>query len=110
FGAHGGALAARSIVAQHPPRPLRTPIEESAMLGKLRISRPFLMMAIASIACSGAISPAPGGAVTMTSAPTTTAPTPTLDGPVIGASATASAPDASIRPYQVHIPQTAIVD
>src|SRR4029078_3555901 len=48
--------------------------------------------------------------VTMTSAPTTTAPTPTLDGPVIGASATASAPDASIRPYRVHIPQTAIDD
>jgi len=81
------------------------------MLGKLRISHPFLMMAIVSIACSGAISPAPGGAVTMTSAPTATAPTPTLDGPVIGASATASqAPDASIRPYQVHIPQAAIDD
>ena len=81
------------------------------MLGKLRISHPFLMMAIASTACSGAIPHVPGGAATMTSAPTTTAPTPTLDGPVIGASATASqAADASIRPYQVHIPQTAIVD
>jgi len=81
------------------------------MLGKLRISHPFLMMAIASTACSGAIPHVPGGAATMTSAPTTTAPTPTLDGPVIGASATASqAADASIRPYQVHIPQAAIDD
>jgi len=64
------------------------------------------MLALASFSNASALSPASGGAATMTSATTTTtqpAPTPTLDTPIVGTAATATpAVDVSIRPFQFH--------
>jgi pimeloyl-ACP methyl ester carboxylesterase len=84
------------------------------MLGKLCIPLSFSMLAIASVACAGASTPAPEGAATMATASTTTTPTapaPTLDSPIIGAAATAAqAPDASIRPFQFHATDAQLSD
>ena len=84
------------------------------MLGKLRSPLSFSMLAIVSIACAGEIAPAKGGAVTMTTASTTstsTAPSTTLDAPIIGAAASGTDAQAeSIRPFKFHATDEQLAD
>ena len=81
------------------------------MIGKVAIPLSVSMLVIASMARAGIMSPAPAGAVTMTST-VKTMPAPSTDAPVIRAATKAARPaaDSSIRPFQFHASEAALAD